>query len=65
MVYTHIVVSPSHAYLHVVSQGASHRVSTTDEKDPIRFRHMIPTDDLQLRNHSSKLLFCFRFQIHS
>ncbi|XP_041949328.1 LOW QUALITY PROTEIN: T-lymphoma invasion and metastasis-inducing protein 1-like [Alosa sapidissima] len=30
--------------------GASHRVSTADEKDPIRFRHMIPTDDLQLRN---------------
>ncbi|XP_031427573.1 rho guanine nucleotide exchange factor TIAM1 isoform X1 [Clupea harengus] len=38
---------------HKKKMGASHRVSTTDEKDPIRFRHMIPTDDLQLRNHSN------------
>ncbi|XP_063059378.1 rho guanine nucleotide exchange factor TIAM1 isoform X2 [Engraulis encrasicolus] len=30
--------------------GTSHRASTIDDRDPIRFRHMVPTDDLQLRN---------------
>uniref|UniRef100_A0A3P9DEU1 TIAM Rac1 associated GEF 1 n=1 Tax=Maylandia zebra TaxID=106582 RepID=A0A3P9DEU1_9CICH len=29
--------------------GASHRGSGSDEKDPIRFRHMIATDSLQVR----------------
>lgn len=32
------------------SQGGSHRVSmSAEEKDPFRFRHMIPTDALQVR----------------
>ncbi|KAJ8266663.1 hypothetical protein GJAV_G00133200 [Gymnothorax javanicus] len=29
--------------------GSSHRVSMLEEKDPFRFRHMIPTDALQVR----------------
>uniref|UniRef100_A0A3B4H4L9 T-lymphoma invasion and metastasis-inducing protein 1-like n=1 Tax=Pundamilia nyererei TaxID=303518 RepID=A0A3B4H4L9_9CICH len=32
-----------------IFQGASHRGSGGDEKDPIRFRHMIATDSLQVR----------------
>ncbi|XP_061755321.1 rho guanine nucleotide exchange factor TIAM1 isoform X2 [Nerophis ophidion] len=30
-------------------RGASHRASVSDDKDPIRFRHMIATDSLQVR----------------
>ncbi|KPP77444.1 T-lymphoma invasion and metastasis-inducing protein 1-like [Scleropages formosus] len=30
-------------------EGASHRTSVFDEKDPFRFRHMISTDALQVR----------------
>uniref|UniRef100_A0A3B4UEQ2 TIAM Rac1 associated GEF 1 n=1 Tax=Seriola dumerili TaxID=41447 RepID=A0A3B4UEQ2_SERDU len=34
--------------------GGSHRVSvSSDEKDPFRFRHMIPTDALQVRSLSN------------
>uniref|UniRef100_A0A665V0H3 TIAM Rac1 associated GEF 1b n=1 Tax=Echeneis naucrates TaxID=173247 RepID=A0A665V0H3_ECHNA len=34
--------------------GGSHRVSvSSDEKDPFRFRHMIPTDALQVRSLGS------------
>ncbi|XP_030602270.1 T-lymphoma invasion and metastasis-inducing protein 1-like [Archocentrus centrarchus] len=29
--------------------GGTHRVPTSDDKDPIRFRHMIATDSLQVR----------------
>ncbi|XP_054610498.1 rho guanine nucleotide exchange factor TIAM1-like [Dunckerocampus dactyliophorus] len=29
--------------------GGSHRASVSDDKDPIRFRHMIATDSLQVR----------------
>ncbi|XP_061103975.1 rho guanine nucleotide exchange factor TIAM1-like isoform X1 [Conger conger] len=29
--------------------GGSHRASVAEEKDPFRFRHMIPTDALQVR----------------
>lgn len=40
--------------LFVCWQGASHRVSiSSDEKDPFRFRHMIPTDALQVRSLSN------------
>lgn len=32
-------------------QGGSHRASvSSDDKDPFRFRHMIPTDTLQVRS---------------
>lgn len=32
-------------------KGGSHRVSvSSEEKDPFRFRHMIPTDALQVRS---------------
>ncbi|XP_030648416.1 T-lymphoma invasion and metastasis-inducing protein 1 [Chanos chanos] len=30
--------------------GGSHRASVSDERDPFRFRHMISTDALQVRN---------------
>ncbi|XP_061818845.1 rho guanine nucleotide exchange factor TIAM1-like isoform X2 [Nerophis lumbriciformis] len=30
-------------------RGGSHRASVSDDKDPIRFRHMIATDSLQVR----------------
>ncbi|XP_041657866.1 T-lymphoma invasion and metastasis-inducing protein 1 isoform X2 [Cheilinus undulatus] len=30
--------------------GASHRTSVNDDRDPFRFRHMIATDSLQVRN---------------
>lgn len=41
------------------SQGGSHRASVLDERDPFRFRHMISTDALQVRNLPSKDRFCF------
>jgi len=34
----------------ILSQGGSHRASVLDERDPFRFRHMISTDALQVRN---------------
>lgn len=37
----------------ILSQG-SHRASVLDERDPFRFRHMISTDSLQVRNLPSK-----------
>lgn len=40
----------------ILSQGASHRASVLDERDPFRFRHMISTDALQVRNLPSKYL---------
>lgn len=38
----------------ILSQGGPHRVSVLDERDPFRFRHMISTDALQVRNLPSK-----------
>ncbi|KAG7455586.1 hypothetical protein JOB18_045786 [Solea senegalensis] len=39
---------------HKKKMGGSHRVSVSaDEKDPFRFRHMIPTDALQVRSLSN------------
>lgn len=39
-----------------IFQGASHRGSGGDEKDPIRFRHMIATDSLQVRTLPSEYI---------
>uniref|UniRef100_A0A8C1GL35 TIAM Rac1 associated GEF 1a n=1 Tax=Cyprinus carpio TaxID=7962 RepID=A0A8C1GL35_CYPCA len=35
---------------HKKKMGGSHRASILDERDPFRFRHMISTDALQVRN---------------
>ncbi|XP_073672136.1 rho guanine nucleotide exchange factor TIAM1 isoform X2 [Paramisgurnus dabryanus] len=35
---------------HKKKMGGSHRASVLDERDPFRFRHMISTDALQVRN---------------
>lgn len=37
-----------------VFQGGSHRTSMNDDRDPFRFRHMIATDSLQIRNLASR-----------
>lgn len=35
-------------------QGASHRTSVSDDRDPFRFRHMIATESLQVRALASR-----------
>lgn len=48
-----IITHYSHASVSL-SQGGSHRASVSgEEKDPFRFRHMIPTDALQVRTLSN------------
>lgn len=37
-------------------QGASHRASVSDDRDPFRFRHMISTDCLQVRALASTFI---------
>uniref|UniRef100_A0A8C1U2Y9 TIAM Rac1 associated GEF 1a n=1 Tax=Cyprinus carpio TaxID=7962 RepID=A0A8C1U2Y9_CYPCA len=43
-------VSSQNRILFSYSLGGSHRASILDERDPFRFRHMISTDALQVRN---------------